>query len=253
MPSKKLMTLAIAAAITSPIASAYEAGDILVRGGAALVSPDASSGMIYINTPALGNTTVDNVNVDDDTQLGLSVTYMMNESFGVEVLGATPFKHGISLRGAGGAATQYKDIATTKHLPPTVTFNYHLGEAGEKFQPYIGMGLNYTIFFDEEATTTLDSAGTFDLLASLTGNLPANTITSVTNTKVDLDDSMGVAIHAGFDYAITDSIGINASYYWIDINTTAEITTDSNAGQVKASVDVDIDPSVYMLGVSYKF
>ncbi|WP_255376214.1 MULTISPECIES: OmpW family outer membrane protein [unclassified Oleiphilus] len=70
---------------------------------------------------------------------------------------------------------------------------------------------------------------------------------------MELEDSTGVAIHAGFDYVLTDSIDLNGSYYWIDIDTKAEITTDSNAGKVKASVDVDIDPSIYMLGISYTF
>ena len=254
MLKKTLLSLSIASiALGASSAFAYESGDIIVRGGAAKVSPDASSGMIFIDQPALGNTGIDGVDVDSDTQLGLSLTYMMNDSIGVEVLGATPFKHGISLTGAGGAATLYQDIATTKHLPPTVTFNYHFAEPSSSFKPYVGIGLNYTMFFEEKATTTLDNAGVIDLLASSTGNLPAGTITSVANTKVDLDDSFGVAIHAGFDYMLTDSIGLNASYYWIDIDTTAEITTDSNAGAVKATVDVDIDPSVYMIGATYKF
>ncbi len=254
MLKQTLLSLSIASiALGANPAFAYEAGDIIVRGGAAKVAPDASSGMIFIDQPALGNTGIDGVDVDDDTQLGLSLTYMLNQSVGIEVLGATPFKHGISLSGAAGAATNYQDIATTKHLPPTVTFNYHFMDPAAKFQPYVGMGLNYTMFFEEKATTTLDNTGVFDLLASSTGNLPPGTITDVANTKVDLDDSFGVAIHAGFDYMLTESIGLNASYYWIDIDTTAEIKTDSNAGAVKAAVDVDIDPSVYMIGMSYKF
>jgi outer membrane protein len=248
MLKKTLLSLSIASiALSASTAFAYEEGDIILRGGAAKVAPDASSGMIFIDQPALGNTGVDGVDVDSDTQLGLSLTYMMSDSIGVEVLGATPFKHDISLEALN------TDIASTKHLPPTVTFNYHFAEPSSVFQPYVGIGLNYTTFFEEKVTPALDNAATFDLLASLTGGVPAGTITSVANTKIDLDDSFGVAIHAGFDYALTDSIGLNASYYWIDIDTTAEITTDSNVGQVKASVDVDIDPSVYMIGATYKF
>lgn len=253
MLKKTLLSLSIASiALSANPAFAYEAGDIIVRGGAAKVAPDASSGMIFIDNPALGNTGIDGVDVDDDTQLGLSLTYMLNESVGIEVLGATPFKHGISLTGAGGAATNYQDIATTKHLPPTVTFNYHFMDPAAKFQPYVGMGLNYTMFFEEKATTTLSDPGVVSILASSAAGSTV-TVSSTSNTKVDLEDSFGVAIHAGFDYALTDNIGINASYYWIDIDTTAEITTDSDIGNIKASVDVDIDPSVYMIGMSYKF
>lgn len=245
---KTLLSLSIASvALGAGSAFAYEEGDIIIRGGAAKVAPDASSGTIKIGTPALGNTGIDKVDVDSDTQFGITATYMLSESLGIEVLAATPFEHDISL------AALNTDIASTKHLPPTVTFNYHLFGAGSKFQPYVGAGLNYTVFFDEKVTPALDNGATFDVLASATGNLPAGTITSAANTKIDLEDSAGIAIHAGFDYAFTDNIGINVSYYWIDINTTAEITTDSNAGQVKAEVEVDIDPSVYMIGATYKF
>jgi outer membrane protein len=246
MFKKSILTLAVASIGFSVNAFAYEEGDIIVRGGAAKVSPDASSGLIGIDTPALGNTGIGNVDVDSDTQLGLSVTYMFSDTLGLEVLGATPFEHDISL------AALNADIASTKHLPPTVTLNYHFMDSGSKFQPYVGMGLNYTAFFEEKVTPALDNAATFETLAAAAAGGPVG-ITSVNNTKIELEDSTGVAIHAGFDYALTDSIGLNASYYWIDIDTKAEITTDSNAGKVKASVDVDIDPSVYMLGISYKF
>ena len=65
-------------------------------------------------------------------------------------------------------------------------------------------------------------------------------------------------MHLGFDYQITENIGINAAYWAIDIDTEAEITTTATSTAlgvtpIKAKVDVDIDPSVYMVGVSYKF
>lgn len=245
---KTLLSVSIASvAFGTGSAFAYEQGDIIVRGGAAKVAPDGSSGTINIGAPALGTTGIDQVDVDSDTQFGITATYMLSNNLGVELLAATPFKHNIYL------AALNTDIASTKHLPPTITFNYHLLSSDSAFQPYVGAGLNYTVFFDEAVTPALDNAATFDVLASATGNLPAGTITSAANTKIDLEDSAGIAIHAGFDYAFTENIGINVSYYWIDINTTAQITTNSNAGQVKAEVDVDIDPSVYMIGATYTF
>lgn len=247
MKKQTALSITIAALVMgSNPAAAYQGGDIIVRGGAAKVSPDSSSTVININAPALGNTGISNVGVDSDTQIGLSVSYMLSDTLGVEVLAATPFEHNIDLAALG------TDIASTKHLPPTVTLNYHFLGNSSKFQPYVGMGLNYTAFFEEQVTPALDNAATFEVLAAAASGAPVG-ITSVANTKIELEDSTGIAIHAGFDYALTDNLGLNASYYWIDINTSAEITTDSNAGAVKASVDVDIDPSVYMLGISYKF
>lgn len=195
---------------------AYDAGDILVRAGAATVEPkDAPNGDIL----ASGTDTGLNAVVDNDTQLGLNFVYMLSQNVGVEVLAATPFEHDIHVEG-----TDLK-VGSAKHLPPTVSLQYFLlGDTDSKFQPYAGVGLNYTWFFDENANS---SDGFSDL---------------------DLDDSMGFAAQVGVDYLVTDNILLNASMYKIDINTDA--TVDLAGTTLKS--DVDIDPMVYMVSVGYK-
>lgn len=258
---KTLLSLAIAGSLgLSFSALAYEPGDFIVRGGAAVVEPQESSSQVEITQPALGKVAPAEVGVDTNTQLGLTVTYMYSSQFGVELLAATPFSHDIVA--AGGIAGAGK-LAETKHLPPTLTVNYHFNDAGAAFQPYIGAGLNYTLFFDEQVSSTLDNTDTFNLLvvnSEGAGGLPEGAaITALRGTDIDLENSLGLAFHAGFDYQLTDNIGINASFWRIDINTEAEITTEAditNVGTnvpVKAKVDVEIDPNVYMFGVTYKF
>jgi outer membrane protein len=180
---------------------------------------------------------------------------MLDNEFGVEVLGATPFEHDINLPILPSVNSALGEkIASTKHLPPTVTLNYYMNDAASKFQPFIGLGFNYTVFFEEKVTSNLDNDAVIDVLARSANPALANpTITSVTNTDIKLDDSFGIALHAGFDYAITDNIGVSFSYYKIDIDTEAKVTTTTNIGTVVANVDVDIDPSVLMLGLNYKF
>ena len=250
--SKSILTLAIAGSLASiPTAYAYEAGDFIVRAGAAIVDPNESSSEINIETLSLGNAAGTEVGVDSDVQLGLTFSYMLTSEFGIELLAATPFQHNIYGKGVLGGAG---NLGKTKHLPPTLNFNYYPNEKGSKFQPYLGIGLNYTTFFDTSASSTLNNSGTIDTLANLTPNAPgANTITSATNTDIELDDSFGLAIQLGFDYQLTENIGINAAYWRADIDTEGTITTDTNLGKVTAKVDVDIDPSVYMVGLSYKF
>lgn len=223
-------------------AQAYEAGDMVVRTGGVSVHPDASSTSLDITSPALG--VVDGVQVDvkDDTQLGLSFTYFITPKLGIEVLGATPFKHDIV---ASNLLAGTK-LAETKHLPPTISLQFYPMASTSKFQPYVGAGLNYTIFFEEYTTDAL--TGAIGTLADLKG-VPGVTATS---TNIDLKDSFGLALQAGFDYALTDKVGINAGIWYIDINTTADITAETNVVPVAATIDVDIDPMVYMIGVSYK-
>ncbi|MGL5304821.1 MAG: OmpW family outer membrane protein, partial [Aeromonas veronii] len=67
---KKILPLMVAAAVASPLAMAHQAGDILVRGGLAVVSPQDSGNSFEIN---------------DNAQLGLTLTYMATDNFGVEL------------------------------------------------------------------------------------------------------------------------------------------------------------------------
>lgn len=221
-----------AALIAAPaFASAYEKGDWIFRVGAATVAPDGDSDLIIIPTdPA---TVLPNgVDVDDDTQLGLTLSYMFADKWSVELLASTPFEHDIELADAPVAA------GSTKHLPPTVTINWYPRGGEEGWQPFIGAGLNYTYFWDEQVDGELEGA-LGDILGA-DGPVPAN---------LSLSDSWGVALRAGFDYPINEKWAVTASMYWINIETEATLATA--AGDVQW--DVAIDPFVWKFGVAYTF
>lgn len=230
---KSLLTASlIALAIASPAAFAHKEGDIIVRGGAATVDPQEDSSRI--STSATGKIDGTSAGVNSDTQLGLTGTYMITDHVGIELLAATPFNHDISVKGIDAAlgtpaGTIDGSFADVKQLPPTLSLQYYPMEASSAFQPYVGAGLNYTIFFDD----------------NLTGRQKANGF-----SNLDLDNSVGLAFQVGTDYMLTDNILVNAAVWYIDIDTTA--TADHSAlGKVK--VDVDVDPFVYMVGLGYKF
>ena len=217
--------LALGVALASGSALAYAKGDIVLRAGAAMVDPDEESSLIYAGGTGLPNTSV---TVDDNVQLGLTGLYMVSNNIGVELLAATPFSHTVSAKGL--EALNVDEVADVKHLPPTVSVQYFPMSSDSAFQPYVGIGLNYTIFFDEEATTSFEAAAG--------------------ESSVDLDDSFGFAFQLGCDFAISDNLVLNAAIWKVDIDTSATIDT-ANLGVV--TVDVDIDPMAYMLGVGYKF
>ncbi|WJG09261.1 OmpW family outer membrane protein [Aliiglaciecola sp. LCG003] len=215
--NRKTLLLASALAASAPIASAYNTGDIVVRAGLTTVAPDESSSNVYVANSDLGV----GVGVDNDTQLGLNIAYFLSPNWALELLAATPFEHDITLDTVGS-------LGSSKHLPPTLSANYHFGSAMDSFQPYVGLGINYTVFFDEEFTGANRQAGF---------------------SQLKLDNSFGLSAQAGFDYILNDNWLVNASVRYIDINTQA--TFDLNGS--KGSVDVDIDPFVYSLTVGYKF
>lgn len=233
----RLGALAAAIMVAAPAVQAFEAGEIIGRAGIAVVDPDSSSG--NLNSNALGEIDGARVSVDSDVQLGLTLSYMLTGQLAVGVLGATPFKHDIKGDGVvlGGAGK----LAETRHLPPTITLQYFPMPSASKLQPYAGIGVNYTNFFEEKTSQTLT-----DTYASLASG--------VDRTDIELDDSFGLAAELGLDYMITDNVGVNAAVWWVDIDT--EATINAYAGNTRAdtsTIDVDIDPWVYMVGVSYRF
>ncbi len=239
-------TLITSSLLLAQSAFAYDAGDMFVKGGIATVDPQEKSSDIFITTPDLGPATGAQVGVNSDTQLGLVFTYMATDRVGIELLAATPFKHDLSGTGVLAGAGKLGD---TKHLPPTLSVQYYLADPADKFQPYVGAGINYTIFFDEGTTPTL--TGAIGTLADLAAGSSLGV--TATSTKLDIEDSIGASLQAGFNYEITENIGLNAAVWWINIDAEAEITAQTNIGTVKAKVDVEVDPYVYMLGAYYKF
>ena len=230
----KVLATAIFAALTLPITGfAHEAGDILVRAGVTNVAPDDSSSNILVGGAdfALGGATVGPVSVDSNAQLGLNLAYFITPNINIEVLAATPFSHDIDI--AGGDI----NLGKTKHLPPTVTANYYFLDASSKFQPYIGAGLNYTVFFDEEF-----NQGTVDVIEGAAGAVVSD---------LSLDASFGFSAQIGADYEVSEGIYVNASVRYIDIETEADFkVAGSDIGKIET---VDINPWVYTVSVAYKF
>jgi len=217
----------IALALAAPAAHAHQAGDFIVRAGAATVDPHEDSGNLKLDGAKVSGT---KATVDSDTQLGLAFAYMITDHVGLELLAATPFQHQVNVKGLGPALDG--KLADIKHLPPTLSLQYYPMDAGSKFQPYAGIGINYTLFFNEDLTSQRKAEG-------------------FSNMK--MKNSVGLAGQLGMDYMLTDNLLFNASVWYVDINTEAKIDGPSALGVGQTKVDVDIDPWVYMVGIGYKF
>lgn len=204
---KSISTRLLVAALLMPLgAAAYEQGDTLLRVGATTVQPHDGY-------------KPDNVRVGNDTQLGLNIVYMVADNVGLELLLATPFEHDIKLKGVGV-------VGSTKHLPPTLSVQYYFANSSP-LTPYLGIGLNYTDFFDEN----LDAVG-YD--------------------NIELEKSTGFALQLGADFAINQHWGVNLDVRWVDIDTRVTDTPAGDPAGVKG-IDVKVDPLVYSLTALYKF
>ncbi|AOE49395.1 OmpW family protein [Kangiella sediminilitoris] len=214
------LVVGVALAAGSIQALAHKEGDFILRVGAAHVNPNDESSNV------LG--TDDGVTVDSATGLGFSGTWMLTDNWGFEVLAALPFEHDID----GNGSLSGLPIGSTKHLPPTASFQYYPDVGGDSFHPYFGLGVNYTYFFDEEVSPELKAAlGTNDV-------------------ELSLDSSIGIAGQIGADWKIGDNWFINTGVWYVDINTDADVIVN---GATATTVDVDIDPWVAMVGFAWRF
>lgn len=246
------LAAAVSAALVSTQALAHQAGDLFVRAGAVTVAPDDSSDGLVVpaldgvngfdGTAAIGGTGVE---VDDDTQLGLTVTYMLSNSLGVELLAATPFTHDITAN-LGGLGKV--DAGETTHLPPTLSVVWYPMGSSNQISPYVGAGINYTVFFEEEVSADLE-AGLPAVADALTGTTVG--LSGPVPMDLELDNSLGLAFQAGVDVALDEKWHLNASVRWIDIETKGKIT--SALGDTITVDDVTIDPFVYQINLGYKF
>jgi outer membrane protein len=218
---KSLLSVSLLAlAIASPAAFAHQEGDIIVRAGAITVAPNEDSGAIHAGGAALAGT---KATLDSDTQLGLNFAYMLTNNVAIELLAATPFTHNVGTKGLDGLK-----LGEVKQLPPTLSALYYPMESSSVFQPYVGLGINYTWFFDDKLSNEAEAAGFRGL---------------------DMKDSWGVSGQVGMDYMLSDNLMINGQVRYIDIDTTGT----TYAGDTKVKVNVDVDPWVYMVGLGYKF
>lgn len=215
--------------------AAHKAGDILLRVGAVTVAPDTESGIVSGIPDGVNNARID---VEKNSQLSLTATYMLTDNLGLELLAATPFSHDIVGRGD----LQGVAVGETQHLPPTLSLQYHFGGKDGIFNPYVGIGINYTMFFSEEVDGQLiNTLNTLPTIAGLGGTQAVD---------MELDGSLGLAGQAGVDIKVAENWYVNAAVWYIDISTTAELKTDLGTTH---EVDVDIDPWVFNLAVAYKF
>ncbi|MEE4186150.1 MAG: OmpW family outer membrane protein [Gammaproteobacteria bacterium] len=206
MKHKNLLSLAAAVCLTTAVAlpaSAYDAGDWTFKAGLTNVDPEQTN----------GDTAVGELVIDDDSSLSLLGSYFVADNVAIELLASLPFEHDWTVGGLVGGSVQ--------HLPPTLSLQYYFNN-NSPFVPYVGLGLNYTIFFSEEAFGDLAGA------------------------NVDIEDSFGIAAQVGADYNFTDQLFMNLDVRYIQIESDVKVN-----GTVIG--EAEINPLVVGINVGYRF
>ena len=194
----------VAVAACAAVAPAF-AGDFMVRARALQLDPaNEATGTVE----AIGTT------VSSKTIWEIDASYFFTPNFAVEVIATTPQKHTVNSDALG-------NLGTLRHLPPTVTAQYHFAPDNASVRPYVGLGLNYTHF----SAVNLDGG-------------------ALTVDK----HSWGLAYQIGADFPITKNISLNVDFKKIDISTDVKVAASgAKLGKVK------VDPTLFGIGIGYRF
>lgn len=191
----------VCATLLRATAVAHEAGDWVGRLGVHYVDPKSDNH--------------DVVSVEGAAGVTGAVMYFVTPTIAVDLLVALPFEHDIELEGTGDK------VAETRHLPPTLSLAWFPGVSGP-VRPFVGAGVNYTIFFEEKTQGALDGA------------------------KLKLDDSVGLAFMGGFEWQLTEDLSLVVDVRHMDIDSKAKLDGDPLG-------KVHIDPWAYGMAVAYRF
>ncbi len=203
----------------------------MIRLRALGVLPDASGSTVNVlGVPTLSSPN-SGLSISNQVVPELDISYFFTPNIAAElILGVT--RHSIS----GTGSLSPLPIGKTTLLPPTLTLQYHFTNFGA-FKPYIGAGVNYTVFFNTSAAN----------VATNVVGPPAGPF-AVTNLSVS--NQFGGAVQFGFDYMLDRHWGLNVDVkkLWLRPDYTATVN-----GAVPVTGTAHIDPWLVGGGVTYKF
>jgi outer membrane protein len=200
---RQCIAAAILAAALGPLAAhAQDSGDWIVRARAVSL------------TSANNDDTGLDLSINDKVIPEVDISYFFSPNFALELILTYPQTQDVR---SGGTK-----IGSFKHLPPTLTAQYHF--TGMGWRPYIGLGLNYTHISDVQFNDDVDTA----LQPSLK------------------KDSFGLAAQVGADFPLGGGWLINVDVKKVQIGT----TLSSFGAEVG---DFKVDPWLASIGVGRRF
>jgi outer membrane protein len=145
----------------------------------------------------------------------LDISYFFTPNFAAELILTYPQKQDLSVTGVG-------KIGSFKHLPPTLSAQYHFSPTS-MFRPYVGLGVNYTNISDVQ----------FDAnVAALKLGLKHN--------------SWGLSAQIGVDIEVAKNLYLNVDVKKVQIKTTV-YSNGADIGEFK------VDPLLVGVGLGMRF
>ena len=214
-----LVVSGLLALVASP-ALAGEPATWILRAGFGTVQPESN------NLRFTDGTDTVQIDVQNASNMTLGATYLVNANWAIDLLASLPFDHDIRATINGDSAR----IGTVSQLPPTLSVQYRFN-TNANFSPYLGLGVNWTTFFDEKLVSAMADQGI---------------------DKLTLKDSFGAAAQIGADWSINDNWLVNLDVRYADIKTKAAVDGPAFDGATNIGT-LKINPFVYALNLGYRF
>lgn len=180
-------------------------------------------GVVTPNQSAKIGTIGGDVQISDAFIPELDFTYFFTEHFAAELILGTA-KHDVK---AINTIAGDIDLGSAWLLPPTLTAQYHFYTSDKKiFKPYIGAGVNYTLFYNVKSGAVAD---------------------------VKYDNALGYAAQVGFDLMLDDTFFINVDAKRLFLSTDVTVDATNLVPGLVVPAEVDIDPWLFGIGVGMKF
>jgi len=204
---------AIALACTGIAAHAQAEGPWLVRVRAVhLDSANTNNDQFKSTLASLG---AGEAQINNKWLPEVDISYFITPNIAAELILTIPQKQTLSLNGVG-------DIGSFKHLPPTLSAQYHFTPKAT-FRPYVGLGVNYTNISSVKFNSNVSSL-----------NLGLK------------HGSWGASAQIGADYEISKNLYLNVDIKKVQIKTTV-YSNDTEIGKFK------VDPVLVGVGLGMRF
>lgn len=207
---KRLILAMVAVAVLAPTVLRAEEGKFMVTLRGDYLKPADKSDAI----PSL-SVAADAITVSTKVIPDLNFSYFFTPSLAANLVLTIPQEHDVELNDT--------KIGTFKHLPPTLTLQYHFLPEG-MVRPYVGAGVNLTLI--SSVDLNVPNVGALDLESS----------------------SVGYAVGAGVDIKVGEKLFLNLDAKYVNI--TSDVTLKASDTKVSA---VEVNPLLLGGGIGIRF
>jgi len=212
----KISSLVVAAVLAGAAFAAAAQDNVFKIGATRYDTHSKTNGISGIGVPERAE-----AKVRDATTVILVYERLFGPNFGAEIVMGIPPTIKTKATGSVEFLNATGTVLEVENWAPTLLFNYHFFERSATWRPYVGVGINYTKFKNAKSSIADD---------------------------VEVGSSWGPAVQVGIDYAITKEISAFASFAYVKVKSKVVAS-----GATVLTTTVDYRPTVYSVGVSYRF